>query len=247
MEASCLACGDACGDDCDVWPGAVLVSLDRVVVAFALRPRRMGDTPSPTTRRARNCTRMPQNKRPCTTWQPGRHWASWAAGGGTVSGGTGDSTVRGTRFNVSMYPPRYAVRSESSARRKDQTKDRTGGAESLHKSLRFTIWGRLQTAKQTTIGHCNCYSALSLLHCATIATLRYILGYMASARLRHWAAQPAKWAFPTGAGHSAAARSKCVAASLSSTAERGPDSQAPHIPPNTSARIILGRCARAFR
>jgi hypothetical protein len=53
--------------------------------------------------------------------------------------------------------------------------------------------------------------------------------------------------FATGAGFSAAARSKCFAASLSSTAERGPDSQAPHIPPNTSARIILGRCARAFR
>ena len=41
---------------------------------------------------------------------------------------------------------------------------------------------------------------------------------MASAWLRHQAALPARCAFPTGAGSSAAARSKCVAASLSSAA-----------------------------
>jgi hypothetical protein len=207
VEASCLACGDACGDDCDVWPGAVLVSLDRVVVAFALRPRRMGDTPSPTTRRARNCTRMPQNKRPCTTWQPGRHWASWAAGGGTVLGGTGDSTVRGTRFNVSMYPPRVrgTVGEQCAAEGPNERPDRGGGIITQIITL-YNLGQTPDSEAKTTIGHCNCYSALSLLHCATIATLRYILGYMASARLRHWAAQPAKWAFPTGAGHSAAAR-----------------------------------------
>ena len=46
--------------------------------------------------------------------------------------------------------------------------------------------------------------------------------------------------FSTGevqGGHSAAARSKCVAASLSSATERGPASQAPHSPLSTSARI----------
>ena len=45
-------------------------------------------------------------------------------------------------------------------------------------------------------------------------------------------------AFSTGAGSSAAARSKCVAASLSSAAERGPASQTPHRPHSTKARIL---------
>ena len=40
-------------------------------------------------------------------------------------------------------------------------------------------------------------------------------------------------------GHSAAARSKCVAAFLSSAAERGPASQAAHNPLSTAARIWL--------
>eukprot|EP00964_Phaeocystis_antarctica_P054903 scaffold32293_cov67-Phaeocystis_antarctica.AAC.1 len=46
------------------------------------------------------------------------------------------------------------------------------------------------------------------------------------ARLRHSSASRASVAFPTGALQSAAARSKHVAASQSSTAERGPSSQA---------------------
>eukprot|EP00964_Phaeocystis_antarctica_P116361 scaffold80300_cov75-Phaeocystis_antarctica.AAC.2 len=60
---------------------------------------------------------------------------------------------------------------------------------------------------------------------------------MAPAWLRHQAASSASSAFPAGAGCSAAARSKCVAASLSSAAERGPATQAPHAPLNTSARM----------
>ena len=51
-----------------------------------------------------------------------------------------------------------------------------------------------------------------------------------------------KLAFATGAGCSAAVRSKCVAASLSSAAERGPASQARHRPLSTIARIWLA-CA----
>eukprot|EP00964_Phaeocystis_antarctica_P019642 scaffold10841_cov57-Phaeocystis_antarctica.AAC.1 len=62
---------------------------------------------------------------------------------------------------------------------------------------------------------------------------------MASAWLRHQAARPAKPAFTAGAGHCAAARSKCVAASLSSATERGPASQAPHSPLSTRARTWL--------
>ena len=46
-------------------------------------------------------------------------------------------------------------------------------------------------------------------------------------------------AFAAGAGHSAAARSKCVAASLSSAAERGPASQASSCPLSTVDRISL--------
>ena len=49
---------------------------------------------------------------------------------------------------------------------------------------------------------------------------------MAPAARRQLSATPAKLAFPAGAGHSAAASSKCVAASLSSAAERGPAPQA---------------------
>ena len=60
---------------------------------------------------------------------------------------------------------------------------------------------------------------------------------MVSAWLRHQAASPASSAFVAGAGHRAAARSKCVAASLSSAAERGPSSQTPlHRPLSTVAR-----------
>ena len=44
---------------------------------------------------------------------------------------------------------------------------------------------------------------------------------MASAKQRHPSAEPMNSAFAAGAGHSAAARSQCVAASLSSAAERG--------------------------
>ena len=45
--------------------------------------------------------------------------------------------------------------------------------------------------------------------------------------------------FSAGAGHSAAARSKCAAASLSSAAERGPAAQAALFPLSTIARIAL--------
>eukprot|EP00964_Phaeocystis_antarctica_P051259 scaffold29905_cov64-Phaeocystis_antarctica.AAC.1 len=50
------------------------------------------------------------------------------------------------------------------------------------------------------------------------------LHYMASTWLRHQSAPSASWACPAGAGCSAAARSKCMAASLSSAAERPPPS-----------------------
>eukprot|EP00964_Phaeocystis_antarctica_P047222 scaffold27313_cov85-Phaeocystis_antarctica.AAC.2 len=63
--------------------------------------------------------------------------------------------------------------------------------------------------------------------------------YMASALRRHKSASPASWAFIAGAVCSAAARSKCVAASLSSAAEGGPASQASHCPVSTMARIWL--------
>jgi hypothetical protein len=59
------------------------------------------------------------------------------------------------------------------------------------------------------------------------------LDYLAPARRRHWSSKSANPAFTAGAGHSAAARSKCVAASLSSAAERGPTSQAKHRPAST--------------
>ena len=58
---------------------------------------------------------------------------------------------------------------------------------------------------------------------------------MAFALVRHQAARSASSAFITGAGHSAAARSKYVAASVSSAAERTTAPQAPEIPPSTSA------------
>eukprot|EP00964_Phaeocystis_antarctica_P105770 scaffold70751_cov96-Phaeocystis_antarctica.AAC.1 len=62
---------------------------------------------------------------------------------------------------------------------------------------------------------------------------------MAPAWRRHQTAPPASCAFPSGGPHSAAARSKCVAASLNSTDERGPASQAPVSPLSTNARIWL--------
>eukprot|EP00964_Phaeocystis_antarctica_P123866 scaffold87558_cov48-Phaeocystis_antarctica.AAC.2 len=63
---------------------------------------------------------------------------------------------------------------------------------------------------------------------------------MAPAMVRQQAARPASRAFIAGAGCSAEARSKCVAASLSSAAERGPTSQgAPPRPLSTAARISL--------
>eukprot|EP00964_Phaeocystis_antarctica_P161077 scaffold133127_cov48-Phaeocystis_antarctica.AAC.1 len=64
---------------------------------------------------------------------------------------------------------------------------------------------------------------------------------MASAWLRHQAARLAWLAFPAGAGYSAAARSQCVAASMSSAAERGPACQESHRhrPVSTIARIPL--------
>eukprot|EP00964_Phaeocystis_antarctica_P103345 scaffold68635_cov56-Phaeocystis_antarctica.AAC.2 len=64
--------------------------------------------------------------------------------------------------------------------------------------------------------------------------------YMVSARRRHWSARLAFWAFTVGAFDSAADRSQCAAASLSSAAERGPASQVPsEIPPSTAARMRL--------
>ena len=68
-----------------------------------------------------------------------------------------------------------------------------------------------------------------------------------SAWLRQQTALLAKLAFATGAGCSAAARSKCVAASLSSAAERGPASQVPHCPPSTNgmrATVLSGLTVR---
>eukprot|EP00964_Phaeocystis_antarctica_P088255 scaffold56166_cov64-Phaeocystis_antarctica.AAC.3 len=63
----------------------------------------------------------------------------------------------------------------------------------------------------------------------------------ATARRRHQAATWANWAFTAGAGDSAAARSQCTTASLSSAAERGPICQAPSAAPlSTTARIMLG-------
>ena len=51
-----------------------------------------------------------------------------------------------------------------------------------------------------------------------------------------------RWAsatFDAGAWDSAAARSRCVAAFLISAAERGPTSQAAHVPLSTAARMVL--------
>eukprot|EP00964_Phaeocystis_antarctica_P040345 scaffold23064_cov62-Phaeocystis_antarctica.AAC.2 len=62
---------------------------------------------------------------------------------------------------------------------------------------------------------------------------------MASARRRYRAALSARLAFATGAGCSAAARSKCMAASLSSAAGRGPAPQEAPSPLSTAARIRL--------
>eukprot|EP00964_Phaeocystis_antarctica_P111517 scaffold75867_cov34-Phaeocystis_antarctica.AAC.2 len=59
-----------------------------------------------------------------------------------------------------------------------------------------------------------------------------------AASLRHQSARVAKEVFLAGAEQRAAVRSKCVAASLSSAAERGPASQRPpHIPLSTNARM----------
>ena len=74
------------------------------------------------------------------------------------------------------------------------------------------------------------------------STLPTISLYMAPAWLRHRAASSARLAFTAGAGCSAAARSKCAAAFLSSAAERGPASLTGHCPRNTAARIWLA-CA----
>eukprot|EP00964_Phaeocystis_antarctica_P124450 scaffold88094_cov60-Phaeocystis_antarctica.AAC.1 len=62
---------------------------------------------------------------------------------------------------------------------------------------------------------------------------------MASARLRHQSASSVNSAFPAGALHTAADRSKYVAAFLSSAAERGPTSQAPEFPLSTAACMRL--------
>ena len=69
-------------------------------------------------------------------------------------------------------------------------------------------------------------------HCSILLT-----PHMIPALRRHQAALPAKLAFNSGAGHSAAARSQHAAASISSAAERGPASQAPGCPVSTIARI----------
>ena len=62
---------------------------------------------------------------------------------------------------------------------------------------------------------------------------------MVAARLRHLSASPTSSARCTGALHSVAARSKCVAASLSSAAERGPAPQVLYRPLSTPARMRL--------
>ena len=78
-------------------------------------------------------------------------------------------------------------------------------------------------------------------HCARFARLSiYVPSYMASAWRRHPSARLAFWAFNVGASHSAADRSKCAAASLSSAADRGPSSQAQALPNprSTNARMV---------
>eukprot|EP00964_Phaeocystis_antarctica_P018262 scaffold10109_cov57-Phaeocystis_antarctica.AAC.4 len=69
---------------------------------------------------------------------------------------------------------------------------------------------------------------------------RALESYIASAWLRESTATRANKAFINGALGSAAARSKCVAASLSSATERGPASQRPPLRPrSTQARMPL--------
>ena len=58
---------------------------------------------------------------------------------------------------------------------------------------------------------------------------------MAAAVVRHQAALPASSALIAGAGHGAAARSKCVAASMTSAAERGTASKVRKDIPHTSS------------
>ena len=60
-----------------------------------------------------------------------------------------------------------------------------------------------------------------------------------AAALRHSSARRASSAFTAGASVSAADRSQCAAASLSSAAERGPAAQTPHPPLSTKARMAL--------
>eukprot|EP00964_Phaeocystis_antarctica_P098027 scaffold64100_cov54-Phaeocystis_antarctica.AAC.2 len=62
---------------------------------------------------------------------------------------------------------------------------------------------------------------------------------MASASMRHSPARWTNWAFAAGASHSTATRSKCAAASLNSTADRGPACQAPPPPCSTTARMVI--------
>ena len=63
--------------------------------------------------------------------------------------------------------------------------------------------------------------------------------YMASAWLWQATAKAVNWAFAVAAWLSAAARSKCVAASMNSAAERGPASQVSSRPRSTRARMRL--------
>ena len=69
-----------------------------------------------------------QNKRPCTTWQPGRHWALWAAGGGHgQSGGTVPYAVRALMSVCTPPGTRYGRRaapSEVFRSEKDSKPDR---------------------------------------------------------------------------------------------------------------------------
>eukprot|EP00964_Phaeocystis_antarctica_P014449 scaffold7957_cov55-Phaeocystis_antarctica.AAC.2 len=63
---------------------------------------------------------------------------------------------------------------------------------------------------------------------------------IASAWRRHQSARLAVWAFTAGASDRAVDRSKSVAASSNSAAERGPASQALYdTPPSTSARMLI--------
>ena len=94
------------------------------------------------------------------------------------------------------------------------------------------MWCDGSRENETWRSKCDVFSQ-GLISSVTYGSITH--AYMASALVRHQAARSVNSAFITGAGHSAAARSKYVAASVSSAAERTTAPQAPEIPPSTSA------------